>query len=473
MASKESPSPERGDLALLVQEVALRDEDDAIPPGDERQRLGHARQQLHGTSQHVAAGGEDPLDVGHRHGAVAHLDGRLDHGEREPLDAVPEQLQVAPLDHLEPRQHILTCGMCGEQVHEPLLGPGEGVLAVPERVVAVEPDDGNPGRPAISSHRRDANAHPRDIMGDMTSQPAVTVAPEVSTAIDAGRPVVALESTIISHGLPRPRNLEVAFELESILREAGVVPATVGVLAGRPCVGLDPGQLQTLASTADVAKVGVRELPLAIATGRHAATTVASTAALARLVGIRVLATGGLGGVHRGASESFDESADLGTLARTPITVVCAGVKSILDVPATLERLETLGVTVVGYRTLRFPGFYVADSGNDLDWAVSDPAEVAAVMRAADRLGLVSGIVLANPVPLEHQLDPATHDALLAGALAAAEREGVRGKAVTPFLLDHMFVASGGASLEANVWAVRNNVALAARVADAWSETGG
>ena len=310
-------------------------------------------------------------------------------------------------------------------------------------------------------------------MGDMTSQPAVTVAPEVSTAIDAGRPVVALESTIISHGLPRPRNLEVAFELESILREAGVVPATVGVLGGRPCVGLDPGQLQTLASTADVAKVGVRELPLAIATGRHAATTVASTAALARLVGIRVLATGGLGGVHRGASESFDESADLGTLARTPITVVCAGVKSILDVPATLERLETLGVTVVGYRTLRFPGFYVADSGNDLDWAVSDPAEVAAVMRAADRLGLVSGIVLANPVPLEHQLEPATHDALLAGALAAAEREGVRGKAVTPFLLDHMFVASGGASLEANVWAVRNNVALAARVADAWSETGG
>ena len=307
----------------------------------------------------------------------------------------------------------------------------------------------------------------------MKAQTAVTVSPEVRAALDSGHPVVALESTIISHGLPRPRNLEVAFELESILREAGVVPATIGVLGGRPCVGLDAGQLETLATSVDVAKVAVRELPLAMAAGRHAATTVASTAALARYVGIRVLATGGLGGVHRGANETFDESADLSTLARTSITVVCAGVKSILDVPATLERLETLGVIVVGYRTLRFPGFYVADSGNDLDWAVGDPAEVAAVMRAADRVGLVNGIVLANPVPREHQLDPATHDLLLAGALARAKQDGVRGKAVTPFLLNHIHVASGGASLEANIWAVRNNVALAARVAQAWSETAG
>jgi pseudouridine-5'-phosphate glycosidase len=220
-----------------------------------------------------------------------------------------------------------------------------------------------------------------------------------------------------------------------------------------------------------VAKVGVRELPLAVAASRHAATTVASSAALARLAGIRVLATGGIGGVHRRASETFDESADLPTLARTAITVVCAGVKSILDVPATLERLETLGVTVVGYRTLRFPGFYVADSGHDLDWAVSDPDEIAEVMRAADRLGLANAIVIANPVPVEHQLDPVTHDALLADALAAADREGVHGKAVTPFLLDHVYVASGGASLEANIWAVRNNVALAARIARAWVET--
>jgi pseudouridine-5'-phosphate glycosidase len=308
-------------------------------------------------------------------------------------------------------------------------------------------------------------------MVDMSARLPLIVAPEVQAALDAGRPVVALESTIISHGLPRPRNLEVASELEAMLRAAGVVPATVGVLAGQPTVGLDQEQLETLATAADVAKVGVRELPLAVAASRHAATTVASSAALARLAGIRVLATGGIGGVHRRASETFDESADLPTLARTAISVVCAGVKSILDVPATLERLETLGVTVVGYRTLRFPGFYVADSGHDLDWAVSDPDEIAEVMRAADRLGLANAIVIANPVPVEHQLDPVTHDALLADALAAADREGVHGKAVTPFLLDHVYVASGGASLEANIWAVRNNVALAARIARAWVET--
>jgi len=299
----------------------------------------------------------------------------------------------------------------------------------------------------------------------------LTVAPEVQAALDAGRPVVALESTIISHGLPRPRNLEVALELEAMLRAAGVVPATVGLPGGQPTVGLNAEQLETLALASGVAKVGVRDLPLAVATARHAATTVASSAALARLAGIRVLATGGIGGVHRRASETFDESADLPTLARTPITVVCAGVKSILDVPATLERLETLGVTVVGYGTLRFPGFYVADSGHDLDWAVYDPDEIAAVMRAADRLGLHSAILIANPVPVEHQLDPEAHDALLADALSAADREGMRGKAVTPFLLDHVYLASGGASLEANIWAVRNNVALAARVARAWVET--
>ena len=308
-------------------------------------------------------------------------------------------------------------------------------------------------------------------MVDMSARLSLTVAPEVQAALDAGRPGVALESTIISHGLPRPRNLEVALELEAMLRAAGVVPASVGVPAGRPTVGLDPAQLETLATAPDVAKVGVRELPLAVAASRHAATTVASSATLARLAGIRVLATGGIGGVHRRAVETFDESADLPTLARTAITVVCAGVKSILDVPATLERLETLGVTVVGYRTLRFPGFYVADSGNDLDWAVSDPDEVAAVMRAADRLGLRNAIVIANPVPVGHQLDPETHDALLAQALAAADRDGIRGKAVTPFLLDHIYRASGGASLEANIWAVRNNVALAARIARAWAET--
>jgi pseudouridine-5'-phosphate glycosidase len=219
-----------------------------------------------------------------------------------------------------------------------------------------------------------------------------------------------------------------------------------------------------------VAKVGVRELPLAVAACKHAATTVASSAALARLAGIRILATGGIGGVHRRAVETFDESADLPTLARTAITVVCAGVKSILDVPATLERLETLGVTVVGYQTRRFPGFYVADSGHELDWAVSEPGEIATIMRAADGLGLANAIVVANPVPVEHQLDPEIHSKLLAEALAAADRDGIRGKAVTPFLLDHIYLVSGGASLEANIWAVRNNVALAARIARSWAE---
>jgi pseudouridine-5'-phosphate glycosidase len=297
-----------------------------------------------------------------------------------------------------------------------------------------------------------------------------TIAPGVADALAAGRPVVALESTIISHGLPRPRNLEVAHELEAIVRAAGGMPATVGVVAGEVIVGLDADQLELLASADGVAKVGVRELPLAVVSRRHAATTVASTAAMARRVGVRIFATGGLGGVHRGAGESFDESADLATLACTPITVVCAGVKSILDVPATLERLETLGVTVAGYRTLRFPGFYVADSGHDLEWSVSTADEVAAVMRASDDLGLRGAIVVANPVPVEHQLDPATHDVLLAEALAAAEAGGVQGKRVTPFLLDHIYRASHGASLEANVWAVRNNVTLAAALARAWGE---
>ena len=307
-------------------------------------------------------------------------------------------------------------------------------------------------------------------MFDMNDRLSLTVALEVEEALADGRAVVALESTIISHGLPRPRNLEVALELEAMLRAAGVVPATVGAPEGRATVGLSPAQLEILATADDVAKVGVRELPLAAAARRNAATTVASTAALARLAGIRVFATGGMGGVHRRAAETFDESADLAALARTAITVVCAGVKSILDVPATLERLETLGVTVVGYRTLRFPGFYVADSGNDIDWAVWEPEEIVAAMRAADGLGLGAAIVVANPVPLEHQLDPQTHDALLEEALEAADRRGVRGNAVTPFLLDHIFVASGGASLEANIWAVRNNVALAARIARAWVE---
>jgi pseudouridine-5'-phosphate glycosidase len=304
------------------------------------------------------------------------------------------------------------------------------------------------------------------------SLPGTRVAPEVAAALEKGRPVVALESTIISHGLPRPRNLEVARELEALLAGAGVVPATVGVVGGEPVVGLDRRELELLATSPDVAKVGVGELPLVMACGRHGATTVASTATLARSAGIRIFATGGIGGVHRGAAQSFDESADLGALATTPITVVCAGVKSVLDIPATLERLETLGVTVVGFGTRSMPGFFVADSGFGLDWSLDGPGEVAAAMAAADAIGLRSAIVVANPIPLEHQLDPASHDALLTEALEAVERGGIGGKAVTPFLLDHIYRASGGASLEANVHAVRNNVALAGAIAHAVAEHG-
>lgn len=292
---------------------------------------------------------------------------------------------------------------------------------------------------------------------------------EVADALAAERPVVALESTIIAHGLPRPRNLEVALELEADLRSAGVVPATVGVVDGRPVVGMDRPALERMADGDGVAKASVRDLPAAMATGADAATTVAATAFLARRAGVRVFATGGLGGVHRGASDTFDESADLHTLARTPITVVCAGVKSILDVAATLERLESLGVTVVGYGTGRFPGFYLTESGHTVDWRADDPATVARMMAAADDLGLSSAIIVANPLPPGEQLDPALHDRILGEALAEAGRLDLQGKAVTPFLLDHFHRASSGASLEVNVRAVRSNVALAGRIARARS----
>jgi pseudouridine-5'-phosphate glycosidase len=303
----------------------------------------------------------------------------------------------------------------------------------------------------------------------------MVVADEVAAALAAGRPVVALESTIIAHGLPRPRNLEVAGRLEAVIREGGGVPATIAVLDGVPAVGLDRAALERVAGAGEdeLAKLSVRDLPLAAARGASGATTVASTAYLAARAGIRVFATGGLGGVHRGASATFDESADLLALASTPIAVVSAGVKSILDVGATLERLETLGIAVVGYRTSRFPGFYVADGGFDLDWRVDGPEEVAAALAASDELGLRSALLVANPISVADELDRETHDASLAEGLRAAEAAGVRGKPVTPFLLEHMVAATGGASLEANIAAVLSNAAVAAEIARAWSERTG
>ncbi len=296
------------------------------------------------------------------------------------------------------------------------------------------------------------------------------IAPEVAHALAGGRPVVALESTLISHGLPRPRNLAVAREVEAAVRRGGAVPATIALLGGEVRVGLDEAALAAVAGREDIVKCGVRDLAPLAALGGHGATTVASTAHLAARAGIGVFATGGLGGVHRGARETWDESADLETLARTGIVVVCAGVKSILDVGATLERLETLGVTVLGYGTDRFPGFYLADSGHPAPWRVDSPEQVAAVAAARGELGTDGRAVLvANPLPAAEQLDPELHERVMAAGLAAAEREGVSGKEVTPFLLDFLRRETDGASLEANVRLVVRNAELAGRIAAAMS----
>ena len=296
------------------------------------------------------------------------------------------------------------------------------------------------------------------------------VHPEVAEALAAGRPVVALESTIISHGLPRPDNLRIAREIEDAVRAGGAVPATVAVVDGQARIGLDDAALDRVASDETVDKVSVRDIAVVAARGGVGATTVASTAHLAARAGIRVFATGGLGGVHRGARDTWDESADLTTLSRTPVLVVCAGVKSILDVGATLERLETLNVGVLGYRTDRFPGFYLRDSGHGLYWTAQEPAEVADVLRAQDELGSAGyGLVLANPIDVADELDHELHDRTLHAGLAAADAAGVHGKDVTPFLLEFFHRETHGASLAANVALVLSNARLAAQVAAAYA----
>jgi pseudouridylate synthase len=293
----------------------------------------------------------------------------------------------------------------------------------------------------------------------------VRTAPEVAEAVASGRPVVALESAIVTHGLPRPRNLEVARRCEEAVRESGAVPATIAMIAGELCVGLQPGALEDLAGRDDVVKCGIRDLAPLAAGGGYGGTTVAATAFYAYRNGIRVFATGGIGGVHRDARETWDESADLETLASTPIVVVCAGVKSILDIGATLERLETLNVTVVGHRTDRFPGFYLSESDFPVPWCVESSAEAAAVARARDELAVESALLVANPLPPDEQMDPALHDRVLSEGLIAAEAAGVRGKDVTPFLLEHLARETDGASLEANVRLVVRNARLAAEIA--------
>ena len=294
------------------------------------------------------------------------------------------------------------------------------------------------------------------------------LSPEVSEALATGKPVVALESTIISHGLPRPRNLEAAKEFEEILRSSGVTPATIAILDGVPQIGLDAKGIDRIANE-DLYKASVRDIPILAAKKASGATTVAATAHLASLAGIRVFATGGLGGVHRGAIDTYDESADLSTLAVTPITVVSAGVKSVLDIPATLERLETLSVPVIGYKTNKFPAFWLTDSGYTLDWHLDSAAEIAAAMKAQDALGHGQGIVVANPIPIQKQWDPKEHDRVLAIAFEAAKKAGVTGKAVTPFLLGFIVEESGGKSLEVNLDLARNNVRVAGEIAKAWA----
>jgi pseudouridylate synthase len=295
---------------------------------------------------------------------------------------------------------------------------------------------------------------------------SIEIRADVREALSEGTPVVALESTLISHGLPRPENLSVAREAERAVRAEGAVPATIGVIGGTAKVGLDEVELELLAGAVDVPKLSARDLPVAAAKASHGATTVAATAQLAAHAGIRIFATGGLGGVHRGAHESWDVSADLSALARTPVAVICSGVKSILDVPATLEYLETMGVPVVGFRTFRFPGFYLTDSGSPLDWSVGDEGEAARVIQAMARSGLGgSGLVIANPLPEEEQLDRDLHDRALISGLEGLEDRGVRGKDVTPFLLDRFVTETSGESLRVNRLIIVNNAGLAARIA--------
>ncbi len=297
----------------------------------------------------------------------------------------------------------------------------------------------------------------------------VEVSPRVSAALAAGEPVVALESTIISHGLPRPDNHVAAKKFEEILENQGVTPATIAVIDGTPKVGLSSQDLERIAADESVVKVSSRDIAIAMARKVTGGTTVAATALLAARAGLRVFATGGLGGVHRGAAETFDESADLTVLSRTPITVVSAGVKSILDIPATLERLETLGVAVVGYRTSRFPAFWLSDSGYDLEWRVDSPEEIADIMAAKDAFGEPSALLVANPLPTALQLDPGVLDGALREALALAAEQGVRGKAVSPFLLDHIRQVTGGASVGVNLTIARGNIELAGQIATSWA----
>ena len=303
----------------------------------------------------------------------------------------------------------------------------------------------------------------------LMTHPLLTLTDEVAAALAAGVPVVALESTIISHGMPYPQNVEMAVEVEGVIREHGAVPATIAVLDGRPRIGLGPDDLELLASHGDVAKVSVRDLPFVVARGTHGATTVAATMRLAALAGIRTFVTGGLGGVHRGAQQSFDISADLTELGATDVAVVCAGVKSILDIGLTLEKLETLGVPVLGYGTDEFPSFFSRSSGHAAPMRVDTPADVAATMAAKWSLGIDGGLVVANPIPAEDEIPADEIGGIIDQALTDMDALGVHGKDATPYLLGRIVEITGGASLAANIALVRHNARLGAAIALAYA----
>lgn len=298
-----------------------------------------------------------------------------------------------------------------------------------------------------------------------TPHPDLVLTDEVARALGDGTPVVALESTIISHGMPYPQNIEMATDVEQIIREGGVVPATIAVLNGRARIGLTPDDLELLATSPDVAKVSVRDLPFVVSQGTHGATTVASTMRLAALAGISVFVTGGIGGVHRGAERTYDVSADLTELSKTNVAVVSAGVKSILDIGLTLEALETLGVPVVAYGTDEFPAFFSRNSGHPAPMRVDTAADLAALMAAKWRLGLTGGVAIVNPIPLEDEIPAAEITVIIEQALADMEANGVHGKEATPFLLGRVVEITEGASLTANIALVENNARLGTQVA--------
>ena len=294
------------------------------------------------------------------------------------------------------------------------------------------------------------------------------VAPEVAEALAAGKPVVALESTIISHGMPYPQNVETALNVEKILRENGAVPATIAVIGGRMKAGLTAEEIDYLGKTgAGVAKASRRDLPVILARGMDGATTVTTTMIIAALAGIKVFATGGIGGVHRGAETTMDISADLEELAQTPVMVVCAGAKSILDLGLTLEYLETKGVPVLGYQTEELPAFYTRHSGFKVDYRVDTPEELAAIYTAQREMGAKTGLLVTNPIPEEYSMDKAVIDAAIDTAIAEANANGIKGKATTPFLLAKVKELTGGDSLDSNIQLVYNNARLAAKTAAA------